>query len=101
MAFNIQDHRLSNNSEHSPDFLYDVLYTSPTLPNKLMKVILSWRLYKYVCNDDIEKIHFQIYVHKKDQNFQRVFFRNYQNNIIEDNKLKTVTIGVIILFKEI
>ncbi|CAD7001676.1 unnamed protein product [Ceratitis capitata] len=79
---------------HSGLSLNDVLHTGPVLQNDLMLIILKWRLYKYVFNGDIEKMYRQIYVHKEDQNFQRILFRRTPNSPIEDFKLKTVTFGV-------
>ncbi|XP_067620476.1 uncharacterized protein [Eurosta solidaginis] len=79
---------------HSGISLNDVLHTGPVLQNDLMVVILNWRLYKYVFNGDIEKMYRQIYVHKEDQDFQRILFRQFPQGQVEDFKLKTVTFGV-------
>ncbi|XP_073841583.1 uncharacterized protein [Musca autumnalis] len=74
--------------------LNDILYTGPTLQNELMNVILRWRFFKYVFNGDIQKMYRQIFVHEKDQQFQRILFRSSPLEKVEDYCLKTVTFGV-------
>ncbi|XP_036346150.1 uncharacterized protein LOC118755421 [Rhagoletis pomonella] len=78
----------------SGNSLNDVLYTGPTLQPDLMLLILNWRMFKYVFNGDVEKMYRQILVHKNDQDFQRIIFRNSPSSPIRDYKLKTVTFGV-------
>ncbi|XP_036340744.1 uncharacterized protein LOC118750117 [Rhagoletis pomonella] len=77
----------------SGNSLNDVLYTGPTLQPDLMLLILNWRMFKYVFNGDVEKMYRQILVHKNDQDFQRIIFRNSPSSPIRDYKLKTVTFG--------
>ncbi|XP_073819582.1 uncharacterized protein [Musca autumnalis] len=74
--------------------LNDILYTGPTLQNELMNVILRWRFFKYVFNGDIQKMYRKIFVHEKDQQFQRILFRSSPLEKVEDYSLKTVTFGV-------
>ncbi|XP_004527236.1 uncharacterized protein LOC101458690 [Ceratitis capitata] len=76
---------------HSGLYLNNILHTGLIPQNDLMLVIIRWRLYKYVSNGDIEKNCRQIYVHKEDQDFQRILFRKSQNSPVEDYKLKRVT----------
>lgn len=74
--------------------LNDILYTGPTLQNELTNVVLRWRFFKYVFNGDIQKMYRQIFVHEKDQQFQRILFRSSPLEKVEDYCLKTVTFGV-------
>ncbi|XP_073820648.1 uncharacterized protein [Musca autumnalis] len=50
----------------------------PVLQSDLTTLLLKWRLFRYVFNEDIEKIYRQILVHSDHTLFQRVLFRNTQ-----------------------
>ncbi|XP_022832139.1 uncharacterized protein LOC111360435 [Spodoptera litura] len=73
--------------------LNDILYRGPNLQQDLQELILKWRQYQYVFTADIEKMYRQIMVHPDDQPYQKILWRNTQNQPIQTYQLTTVTYG--------
>ncbi|XP_070067105.1 uncharacterized protein [Drosophila virilis] len=71
--------------------LNDILHTGPVLQSDLIQ-ILRWRFYRYVFNADITKMYRQIQVDPRHTLYQRILFRN-ENEELCDFELNTVTFG--------
>ncbi|XP_070138593.1 uncharacterized protein [Drosophila bipectinata] len=72
--------------------LNDILCIGPPLQNDLGGVIMKWRLHRYVFAADIQRMYRCIDMHQEDAQFQRILWRNDQNEIAEYS-LNTVTFG--------
>ncbi|XP_043069501.1 uncharacterized protein [Drosophila bipectinata] len=72
--------------------LNDILCIGPPLQNDLGGVIMKWRLHRYVFAADIQRMYRCIDMHQEDAQFQRILWRNDQNEIAEYS-LNTVTSG--------
>ncbi|XP_073811882.1 uncharacterized protein [Musca autumnalis] len=75
--------------------LNDVLLTGSVLQSDLTTLLLKWRLFRYVFNEDIGKMYRQILVRSDHTPFQLILFRNHPGETIHDFKLQTGTVGVI------
>lgn len=73
--------------------LNDIMYRGPNLQQDLQELILKWRQYEYVYTADIEKMYRQILVHPEDQPYQKILWRDNQNQPIRTYQLTTVTYG--------
>lgn len=74
--------------------LNESLMTGPTIQNDIVSILLRWRLYKYVITGDIARMYRQFKVHPYDTEFQRMVWRENENEPIMDYKLTTVTFGM-------
>lgn len=72
--------------------LNDILCIGPALQNDLSTVLLNWRLCKYVFCTDMQKMYRCIDMHPDDINYQRILWKDKDNNIRE-YCLNTVTFG--------
>ncbi|KAJ0171671.1 hypothetical protein K1T71_012434 [Dendrolimus kikuchii] len=73
--------------------LNDLMYRGPNLQQDILSLILKWRKYKYAFTADIEKMFRQIFVHKEDQRYQQIVWRENPNHHLKDYTLATVTYG--------
>uniref|UniRef100_W8AT37 Reverse transcriptase domain-containing protein n=1 Tax=Ceratitis capitata TaxID=7213 RepID=W8AT37_CERCA len=73
--------------------LNDVMYTGPKLQRDIFDIILKWRLWKFVVTADVEKMFRQIKVHKEDQQYQNILWRNDSKKPLTVFRLNTVTYG--------
>ncbi|XP_044573965.1 uncharacterized protein LOC123258153 [Drosophila ananassae] len=73
--------------------LNDILHPGPVLQSDLTLQVLRWRFFRFVFNADITKMYRQILVAPEHTPFQRILFRD-ANDQICDYELKTVTFGV-------
>lgn len=73
--------------------LNDTMFTGPNLQQDLQELMLKWRQYRYVYTADIEKMFRQILVHKEDQVYQKVVWRDSPTQPIQIFQLTTVTYG--------
>ena len=72
--------------------LNDLLCVGPPLLNDLSAVLLNCRKHKYVFTADIQRMYRCIDVHPEDAQYQRILWRNH-NNEIQEYCLTTVTFG--------
>lgn len=73
--------------------LNDILHTGPKLQLDISRILLEWRLHKFVLVADIEKMFRQIFVHPQDRKYQCVLWKNECNGNLEAYELNTVTYG--------
>ncbi|KAK9694646.1 hypothetical protein QE152_g33391 [Popillia japonica] len=73
--------------------LNDKLCIGPTVQQSLASIVTRFRTHKYVMTADITKMYRQILVHPKDQEYQKILWRNSEDKTIEAYKLQTVTYG--------
>ncbi|XP_008543663.3 uncharacterized protein LOC103568535 [Microplitis demolitor] len=73
--------------------LNDVLFTGPTIQSDLFSLLIRFREYPTVITGDIEKMYRQFFIRKEDRKYQRILWRN-SNNEIQTYELDTVTFGI-------
>ncbi|XP_075990229.1 uncharacterized protein LOC142985870 [Anticarsia gemmatalis] len=73
--------------------LNDFMFRGPNLQQDLQTLILKWRQFRYAFTADIEKMFRQIWVHRDDQRFQKIIWRNSPNEALQEYQLATVTYG--------
>ncbi|XP_059045532.1 uncharacterized protein LOC131841265 [Achroia grisella] len=73
--------------------LNDVMYRGPNLQQDLQSLIIKWRQYKYAFTADIEKMFRQIWLNLKDQNLQKIIWRENKTEELKEYNLATVTYG--------
>lgn len=73
--------------------LNDILMTGPTIQQDLFSILCRFRKYAYILSADITKMYRMIHVHPNHQTFQRIIWRQNENDPIQVFKLKTVTYG--------
>lgn len=73
--------------------LNDIMLTGPTLQDNLVDILLRWRKHKIAFSSDLEKMFRQTKIVEKQQNFQRIVWRNNPWENLTDYKLNTVTYG--------
>ncbi|KAH9638504.1 hypothetical protein HF086_007474 [Spodoptera exigua] len=81
----------ASNKTSSGFSLNDVMCRGPNLQRDLQSLIIKWRQYKYAYTADIEKMFRKIWVHPLDQSYQKILWRNNQDQIIREYFLATVT----------
>lgn len=69
------------------------MYRGPNLQQDLQSLIIKWRQYKYAYTADIEKMFRKIWVSPLDQSYQKILWRDNQNQSIKEYQLATVTYG--------
>lgn len=73
--------------------LNDHLKVGPTIQDDLTSLIIRWRKYPIAFSADLEKMYRQIRIHELDQGYQRIVWRQFPTDPIQDFKLLTVTYG--------
>ncbi|XP_043502764.1 uncharacterized protein LOC122524514 [Polistes fuscatus] len=73
--------------------LNDILMTGPNIQNDLRKLLLEFRLHKYVATADIVRMFRQIKINKPYTDYQRFLWREHKDENIRVYRLKTVTDG--------
>ncbi|XP_076247789.1 uncharacterized protein LOC143187453 [Calliopsis andreniformis] len=73
--------------------LNETLLIGPNLQDTLYKLLLRFRSYSYVLTADIEKMFRQVKVHAEDRSYQRILWRNSQDQPVKTYELNTVTYG--------
>lgn len=73
--------------------LNDSLMVGPKLQPDLRHIIMRWRCYPICISADLVKMYRQVKVEQDDTNFQRLVWRNNEEDEIEDYKLVRVTFG--------
>ncbi|XP_074100580.1 uncharacterized protein LOC141528434 [Cotesia typhae] len=73
--------------------LNDVLFTGPTIQSDLFSLLIRFRKHPIVITGDIEKMYRQFLIRKEDRKYQRILWRN-SNNEIQTYELDTVTFGI-------
>jgi Pao retrotransposon peptidase/Protein of unknown function (DUF1759)/Family of unknown function (DUF5641)/Integrase zinc binding domain/Putative peptidase (DUF1758) len=68
-------------------------HTGPRLQENLTRLLIRWRMHKYVFTADVEKMYRQIKIHEDDQRYQRIIWRFNKDEPIEEYQLTTVTYG--------
>ncbi|XP_076684122.1 uncharacterized protein LOC143377087 [Andrena cerasifolii] len=74
--------------------LNDLLMVGPNLLPSLPQVLLRWRTHRICLAADIEKMFRQILVHPEDRRFQRLLWRQREEDVVSDYELNTVTYGL-------
>lgn len=64
----------------------------PSLLNDIVSILLRWRIHRYVLVADVEKMFRQILIDPRDIDYQRILWRNENNELIA-YQLLTVTYG--------
>lgn len=65
----------------------------PTIQDDLMNILIRWRGHRIALTADIEKMYRQIFVDEMDHNYQRIVWRNDENEPIRDYRINRVTFG--------
>ncbi|XP_063365996.1 uncharacterized protein LOC134654484 [Cydia amplana] len=73
--------------------LNDSLMVGPTLQPELRHLIMQWRMHPVCLIADIVKMYRMVRVTDQDADYQRIVWRDNQNEEIKDYKLVTVTFG--------
>ncbi|XP_076660789.1 uncharacterized protein LOC143364215 [Halictus rubicundus] len=73
--------------------LNDALLTGPTIQDDIFGLLLRFRMHPFVLTGDIEKMYRQFLVREEDRPYQRILWRNAQNEI-STFQLNTVTFGL-------
>ncbi|CAI6367665.1 unnamed protein product [Macrosiphum euphorbiae] len=73
--------------------LNDILLKGPSIQDDLISIITRFRTHKYAMSADIEKMYRQIWIAKKDRDFQRVLWRANPEDEVKEYRLNTVTYG--------
>lgn len=73
--------------------LNDVQYVGPTLQQDIFSILSRFRLYKYVMTADVSKMFRQILVAPEHRKYQKIFWRDNQNDNLKVFTLNTVTYG--------
>ncbi|XP_058456427.1 uncharacterized protein LOC131433839 [Malaya genurostris] len=66
----------------------------PIVQNDLVSILLNFRIHRFVFTADISKMYRQIAVHKDDRRYQRILWRETQNEPLKTYDLQTVTYGI-------
>lgn len=69
--------------------LNNILYRGPNI----QELILKWRHYQFVLTADVEKMFRQVRVHKDDQKYQKIVWRDSLDQPIKEYQLVTITYG--------
>lgn len=74
--------------------LNDMLITGPKLQDDLFNILVRFRTHKIAFTADIEKMYLHVQLNEKDQQYQKIVWRENTDDPIEDYCLTTVTFGV-------
>lgn len=67
--------------------------TGPRLQDDLINIMLRFRTYRYALTADIIKIFRQVAIHKDDQKYQRIFWRDSPSELLQVFELTRVAYG--------
>ena len=73
--------------------LNDILHVGPTVQQDLYSIVLRFRTHQVFFRDDITKIYKQINVHPQDRDLQRILWKYFFDEPIQEYNLTTVTYG--------
>lgn len=74
--------------------LNDMLITGPKLQDDLFDIMVRFRMHEIAFTADIEKMYLHVKMDKNDQRFQKILWRENENEPLIDYCLTTVTFGV-------
>lgn len=75
--------------------LNDQLLVGPNLLPDLQQLLLRWRTHKICLTADIEKMYRQILIQTEDRRYQRILWRENEEDERGDYELNTVTYGLV------
>lgn len=67
--------------------------TGPTIQDDVFAIIARFRTHPFVVIADVEKMYRQVWVHPEHRQYQRILWRNNQNDELSCYELNTVTYG--------
>lgn len=70
-------------------WLDDTQLVGDKLQRDLVEIFLSFRKYKYGITADIEKMYKQVWIHKGDQKYQKILWRDNDKQPVKVYQLKT------------
>lgn len=73
--------------------LNDVMLIGPTIQDDLLDILLRWRKHRIAVTADIEKMYRQFFVDEADVDYQRIVWRNSENEPIRDYRIKRIFFG--------
>lgn len=73
--------------------LNDLMYRGPNLQADLQALLITWRQYQIAFTADIAKMYRCMLVSEEDQQYQKIVWRNKEQEIIQEYQLTTVTYG--------
>lgn len=73
--------------------LNDILITGPKLQD-LFDIMLRFRKHEIAFTADIEKMYLHVKLDEKDHKFQKIFWRENENDLLHEYCLTTVTFGI-------
>ncbi|XP_065365522.1 uncharacterized protein LOC135958548 [Calliphora vicina] len=74
--------------------LNDILMVGPTIQDELYKILLRFRLHRFVITADIVKMYRQVLIDSSHRKFQYILWRNSEEEEIRTYQLNTVTYGM-------
>lgn len=74
--------------------LNSLLLTGPRLQETLPSILMRWRTKRIAISADVQKMYRQIWVHPNHQDYQRIVWRDTEEDPMQHFRLKTVTYGV-------
>ena len=75
--------------------LNDLLCPGPNLQLNPLRILLSFRCFRWVFSTDIEKMFLNIDLHPSDRDFQRLLWKDEGSDHITQYRMTTVTFGVV------
>lgn len=73
--------------------LNDVMLVGPTIQDDLLNILLRWRKHRIAITADIEKMYRQFFVDEADVDYQRIVWRNSEDEPIRDYRIKRIFFG--------
>lgn len=73
--------------------LNEKLLVGPTVQDDLWSILIRFRQHNYVMTGDIEKMYRQVLLSNEERDFQRIVWRENENQPIQHYTLNTVTYG--------
>lgn len=73
--------------------LNDAMWIGPNIQQDIFSILLRWRKYEIVFTADIQKMYRQIWVRDEDSEYQRIVWRESEDEPMCDYKLTTITFG--------
>ncbi|XP_063839096.1 uncharacterized protein LOC135088143 [Ostrinia nubilalis] len=83
----------ASNKTSSGLSLNDVMCRGPNLQQDIQNLIIKWRQHRFAFTADLEKMFRQIWLSEKDQDLQRIMWRDHPTDQLREYKLSTVTYG--------
>lgn len=77
----------------SVESLNDQLLVGPTIQEDLLGILVRWRKHRIAISADVEKMYRKIRVRDKDTYFQKMLWRNDENENVKEYRLSTLTFG--------